>query len=148
RELFTPTQLAKVLGSPDDIYWLSEEITRDRAASLREFLVYEVGVDEVTPDSVVPDLTLDFLSDQPDEWISSFYQFLAGQKAVLNRLLRNGTPFIRCDDQSHVPPKVGHLPQVFLPSKEVTGFRTVKPSVCSSPAIVDFLRSIGLSEPD
>lgn len=148
RELFNPTQLAAILGEPGELHWISEEITQNKAATLREFLMQYVGVVEITPESLIPRLTEVFLQQQSDEWISRFYLFLSGQKAVLRELLKRGTPIIRCQDNTHVPPFRGELPQAFLPGKSASGFPTVKDSICAVAGSLEFLRTLGLSEPD
>lgn len=148
RQLLSPSQLADLLHSDAELQWLSDEITKDRAATLRDFLRQQVGVEEIVPDFLPSSLTLEFLEAQPDKWLSQLYEFLSGQKAVVRELISKGTPFIRCEDGKHVPPKRGEQPQAFLPSERGSGFRTVKRAVCSSPSVIEFLRSIGLDEPD
>jgi hypothetical protein len=147
RELLSPSQLAQLLGVKPDVFWLSDEITKDRAAGLRDYLIQQVGIGEITPDYLQSRLNVAFLTVQTDEWICRFYEFLSGQKALLRDILRRGLQFIRCEDGTHVPPTIGRQPQVFLPSEGVTGFRTVKRSVCT-PSVVEFLQQIGLSKPD
>ncbi len=147
RELFSPRQLAQLLGVKPDIYWLSDEITKDRAASIRNYLIDQLGIPQITPDYLQSRLSVAFLTVQSDDWIRRFYGFLSGQNAVLAQLLRKGLAFVRCEDNTHAVPIIRGLPQVFLPSEGVTGFRTVKRSVCT-PKVVEFLRRVGLSEPD
>ncbi len=148
RELLNPKQLSTILGASDDNHWISEEITQNKAATLREFLMQHVEVVEITPESLVPRLTESFLQQQTDQWMSRFYAFLSGQKAVLRELLKREAPIIRCQDDTHVPPFRGELPQAFLPGIGTTGFRIVKESICANEAAVEFLRSLRLSEPD
>lgn len=148
RGLFAPEQLSRLLESESKIFWLSDEITKDRAARLREYLMYQVEVDEISPDQLLSRLDVAFLQAQSDQWMRKFYVFLSGQKAILRDILQKELPFLRCDDDTHVPLKRDGQVQAFLPSKGLTGFRTVKRSICSSSSISDFLRQIGLSEPD
>ncbi len=148
RELLSPSQLTNLLSSDVQLNWLSDEITKDRASELRAFLRQQVGVEELVADSLPSYLTLPFFEIQSDEWITTFYEFLGGQKAVVRELLRKETPFIRCENGMHVPPRRNGQPQAFLPTEGVTGFLTVKRAVCRSSSAVDFLRSIDLSEPD
>lgn len=148
RELFTPGQLGKLVGEDGARFWLAEDITRDRAATLREFLIQHVKVNELTPDSLSTRLTVEFIKDQDDEWIERLYAFLGSQKNLREDLLKKRVPIIRCEDGSHVVPFKGGIPQVFLPSDEKTGFQTVRASVCSSAASLEFLKLIGLDVPD
>lgn len=148
RELFDPRQLAALLGEQGEVHWITEEITQNKAPTLRGFLMQHVGVVEITPDFLVPRLTENFLKQQSDEWMCLFYAFLSGQKAVLGELRKRGTPIIRRQDDTHVSPFRGALPQAFLPGSGTTGFSTVKDSICAVAESLEFLRSLGLSEPD
>lgn len=148
RELFSPGQLGSLLGEDRERFWLSEDITRDRASTLRDFLIHQVGIKELTPDSLSSRLTEEFLNAQPDEWIARLYEFLGGQKSLRLDLLGRQAPIVRCEDGSHVAPFSEGIPMVFLPSSDTTDFRTVKASVCSTAAAKEFLQAIGLNEPD
>lgn len=148
RELFTPDQLGELLGEDGPRYWLSEDITRDRAAMLRDLLIRHVGVKELTPDSLPPRITSGFLDAQSDSWIERFYAFLSSQKNLRQELLKKQIPIIRCEDGSHISPFRGGIPQVFLPSKSKTGFRTIRKEVCANDAALEFLKLIGLDVPD
>ena len=148
RELFSPSQLGKLVGEDGERYWLSEDITRDRAAMLRDFLIKHVDVKELTPDSLSSRLTSEFLEAQNDGWIERLYAFLSGQKSLRQELLKKQIPIIRCEDGSHVSPFKGGIPQVFLPSGGKTGFRTVREAVCASEAALEFLKLVGLDVPD
>lgn len=57
-------------------------------------------------------------------------------------------PLVRLKDGTHVTPRVNGQPQAFLPSKVKTGFPTVHPSVCSTSKAREFLRTLGVAEPD
>ena len=57
-------------------------------------------------------------------------------------------PVIRLENGNHVEPKVNGQVQAYLPAKTETGFPTVARSVCDSHLSRQFLRSLGLSEPD
>ena len=87
RDLFSPDQLSDLYGGEHKLYWLSGEITSDREPELRNYLMWELDVDEVTPESIVPRLNKDFLQSQSDGWILRLYEFLKGQSALRNRLL-------------------------------------------------------------
>ncbi len=146
RELFRPEQIA-ALFSGDVDGWLSGDITQDRTPELRQYLVHELDVSEITPASIMPRLNLEFLEAQTDEWILKLYEFLNGQGAPLRRLLE-AIPLIRLDDGSHVTAREGGKAQAFLPSSFETGFPTVKSSVSATEESREFLISLGITEPD
>ena len=60
RELLSPRQLAQLLGTKPDLFWLSEGITQNKTALLREYLVTSVGVSEVTNDTLESRLSTAF----------------------------------------------------------------------------------------
>ncbi len=145
RELFNAQQVAVLFGS-DEAAWLTGDITSDRAPEIRQYVMRELGIAEVTPESVVPRLTQDFLEAQADDWISRLYEFLNGQAALRRRL--DGLPLVRLSDGSHVIARVNGNPHAFLPSDIETGFPTVRRAVCISPEARSFLISLGLTQPD
>lgn len=146
RELFSPEQLASLLDDEGGLAWLSGEITRDRTPELRQYLVQELEVQEVTPETIIQHLDRPFLESQPDSWILALYEFLNGQSALRRQLYE--LPLIRLDNGRHVPPRADGQPEAFLPGAIATGFPTVRASVCETETAREFLRSLGLTEPD
>src|SRR3546814_3755536 len=77
--------------------WSSDVCSSDL---IRTYLMLELGVTEVTPATLVPRLSKDFLEAQPDDWVLRLYEFLSGQEAALRRSL-DKVPLIRLDDGAH-----------------------------------------------
>ena len=148
RELFDSDQLAKVFGSTDQMVWLSGDITQDRTPELRQFLMQELAIAEVTPELMLPKLTGLFLAQQTDEWTRQFYEFLHGQPALVRQGRLKDVPLVRLDDGRQVTAmKDGQL-QAFLPGPIATGFPTVRSAVCGTGAARALLSALGLTEPD
>ncbi len=146
RELFTPVQLSALFGEKDELAWLTGDITLNRTPKLYEYLLNVLGVTEVTPETIISRLNnKEFLEAQTDEWILRLYEFLKGHPRLLNRLYR--IPLIRLEDGRHVRTREDGQPAAFLPGEMATGFLTVRPTVCTTEAARDFLRSLGLKEP-
>ena len=148
RELFDSKQLAALLGAPEDVHWLSGDITRDTASTLRNYLLYELGVNELTPEQVLPRFSRKFLEAQPDEWVLDLYEFLSGQSALVRQGRFRNIPLVRLEDGTHVVADLDGQPQAFLPSTINTDFPTVLSSVCSTAKSLEFLKALGLTEPD
>lgn len=146
RDLISPAQLASLFQSEGNLGWLSEEITVDRAPEVHKYLISELRIKELTPESLVRLLTSEFLEDQSDEWMQRLYEFLNGQRALLQRL--KNIPLLRMEDGSYAQAVVGEKPIVYLPGDRPTGFPTVKQSVCQSQGALDFLKGLGLRVPD
>jgi hypothetical protein len=148
RELFDSEQLAALLDAPEEVHWLSGDITRDTASTLRNYLLYELRVSELTPELILPRLTRQFLEAQPDDWILKLYEFLGSQAALVRQGRVSNIPLVRVEGGSHVVAESGGQPQAFLPSVIKTDFPTVPRSVCSTAKALEFLRALGLTEPD
>ena len=148
RELLDSQQLAALLDAPEEVHWLSGDITRDTASTLRNYLLYELKVGELTPELILPRLTKQFLEAQPNEWILKLYEFLGGQSALVRQGRVSNIPLVRVEDGTHVVADSNGQPQAFLPSEIRTDFPTVPRSVCSTAKSLDFLKALGLTEPD
>lgn len=148
RELFNPDQLAKVFGAGGQVVWLSGDITQDRTPELRQFLMQELAIAEVTPEVVLPRLTLDFLEQQSDGWMRQLYEFLHGQPALLRLGRFKDVPLVRLEDGKHVTPAKDGRPQAFLPAPIATDFPTVRGAVCGTDVARSFLVGLGLTPPD
>jgi len=145
RELFSPQQVAQLFGA-QEATWLTGDITQDRCPGIRQYVMRELGVTEVTPETVVQRLNQVFLEVQPDDWIASLYGFLSGQPALMRRL--DGVPLVRLSDGRHVVARANGEPRAFLPSDIETGFPTVRKAVCTSQEAQSFLIALGITAPD
>ncbi len=146
RELFSPEQVAALFSS-NLATWLSGDITQDRAPEIRQYLMRELGIDEITPLKLVPNLTKSFLEAQPDKWVLRLYEFLSGQEKALRRYL-DTIPIIRLADGTHVVARENGEAKAFLPSAIVTSLPTMRVAVCSTSEVRLFLISLGIAEPD
>lgn len=146
RELFSPQQIAALFGG-DASAWLSGEITQDRAPEIRQYVMRELSIAEVTPVTLVPRLTKEFLEAQSDDWVLRLYEFLSGQEAALRRRL-DTVALIRLNDGAHVVAKENGQAKAFLPSIIETDFPTMRRAVCGTPEVRQFLISLGITEPD
>lgn len=146
RELFSPEQVAALFGS-EVAAWLSGDITQDKAPEIRQYLMRELDIDEITPTKLLPSLTKAFLEAQSDEWVLRLYEFLSGQERALRRHL-DTVPLIRLDDGTHVVAHENGKAKAFLPSAIATSFPTMRCTVCATPEVRLFLNSLGITEPD
>ena len=155
RQLFSPEQLSTLYDKDGEIAWLSGDITQDRTPRIRTYLMNELEVDEVDPETIIRKLSRTFLQEQSDDWVLKIYEFLNAQPAIIRMLTGQvhqsygvHVPLIRLKDGSHVLPELNGQPQAYLPSKAQTGFPTVRPAVCMSNEARQFLSALGLKEPD
>jgi hypothetical protein len=158
RKLLDHEQLRKLFQSDATVEWLAGNITQDRTPELRTYLLNELEVEEITPDSFARRITQSFLSIQVDEWLAEFYGYLSGQEALWRAPRWSGDsggvlrsrPILRLEDDSHVIPfrADGTTPNAFLPPPEDTDFPIVKRSIASDEQAGNFLKRLGLSEPN
>ena len=146
RALISSAQLTKLHGSDESRHWLSEEITENLTTQLYQYLIDTLGVGEFTPVDLIRKLDKTFLEEQPDEWIERLYGFLNEQREL--RFWMSGMPLVRLDDGTHEVALINEQPQAYLPTENKTDFLTVRASVCQSENALDFLRYLGLREPD
>lgn len=158
RKLLDHEQLRELFQSEATVKWLAGSITQDRTPELRSYLLNELEVEEITPDSFARRVTQSFLSKQDDEWLLKFYGYLSDQEALWRSprwsgdsggLLRS-KPIVRLQDDSHVIPfrADGTTPNAFLPPPEDTDFPIVKRAIANDEQAENFLKRLGLSEPD
>ena len=146
----------------DRTHWLDESITKNKADSLRKYLVDELKILKIGPKRFAEAIDRKFIEQQTDKWLSKFYEFLVDQRALWRKeyysqpdgILRS-KPIIRLEDGKNVAPfdKDGKPLAYLPPSNEKTAksikrpFPTVKIDSISSDAI-KFLKDLGLTEPD
>lgn len=157
RKLLTHGQLRELFDCEDDIKWLSGDITQDRTADLRSYLIHTLEIEEIGPDVFARRIEEHFLARQPDEWIIDFYGFLSGQEALWRaalwpwhstEILRN-KPFIRTERDRHIVPfRLDGSANVYLPPEGETDLPLVKTEIAQNEKALDFLKKLGLAEPD
>ena len=146
RDLLEPKQIEALFGSEIKA-WLSGDITQGKAADIRQYLMHELGIEEIRPDDMLRYLTKEFLEDQPDDWVARLYEFLSRHDAAIH-LYQDTVPFIRLDDGSHVIACENGRAKVFLPGTADTSFPTVRRAVCETAEARQFLTSLGITEPN
>jgi hypothetical protein len=137
----------------DQLCWVSGQITENRTHDLWHYLRHTLGVEELRVDEFCRQMDVAFFQAQSDEWVAKFYVFLCDEdRAGLWKYPQSplrGKPFLRLETGGHVaPPVPSEVAKVFLPSEQQLGFPTVKCNLCTTPAIMAFLRALGLAEPD
>jgi len=146
RELFSSNQLTTLFEHDGELNWLTSDITQNNTPELRHYLIRELDITAVTPEMMLSKLDKSFLESQSDQWILKLYEFLKRQPTLQCRA--EYIPLIRIEDGMHVTIRSNGQLQAFLPSEIETGFPTVKRAVCETEDARQFLRTLGLTEPD
>jgi hypothetical protein len=155
RRLLGPEQLEQLFGGVDR-EWLNSQITQDRTPELRSYLMRELEIPEISTERFGRNFSKEFIAKQTDSWVISFYRFLHEVPALWRktspytpRINLRDKPFIRLQDDTHVPPfEGGDKPLAFLPSRYSDSYPTVKESIAQDRTAFDFLKSLGLTKPD
>ena len=148
RKLFSIDQLKASFGLTGNVAWLDPQITANRARDLYDYLRSTLGVREVDTEQIIRQMDKAFLEQQSDEWIHSLYEFLNNQAALRKQNWFAGLPLMRLEDGTHIALGAGDPPRAYLPTSALTDFPTVRRTVCDSKDSLDFLKSLGLREPD
>lgn len=160
-DLLSPAQVRDLFGAEEVAAWLSGEITEARTRDLHLYLVgqaarYGSGYEaieplvegiEVRPEMVIRSLTEPFLERQNDDWIIRLYAFLGEQRSQWRTAQER--PILRLEDGRQVPPfRDDKRPNAFLPPEGETAFPIVRRAVAADEKAWQFLRALGLTEPD
>jgi hypothetical protein len=146
-ELLDPGQLGALSGAGRPVWFADAAISERGTPTLWRYLRDEIGVDEVTPETVVTRVTGEFLAEQDDPWIMRFYRFLAGHPSLWPAA--GAKPVIRLEDGRQVAPFDGQgRPAVYLPGPAPSSLPTVKRAVADAPAARAYLTALQLTVPD
>lgn len=153
RNLLNGKQLQHILDTDREMHWM---ITADLTTELRRYFLHRVGIDEIDADRFVRRIDRDFISRQSSDWIRQFYEYASvfNSRSYLHTSPFNilkVKPIIRLADDTHVAPyrnSWDDKPQAYLPTEHESQFPTVKRQVCKSDKAVEFLKKLGLKEPD
>jgi len=160
RKLVAGDQLG-VLFNVRGSRWIDSNITQDRTPELWKYLTEVLMIDVVDPESFARSIDEDFLERQTDEWMIAFYDFLNYQKALWRESMHSwerpgvirSKPIIRLGDNSHTAPfDVSGKPNAYLPSKDPAIGKhfvaIVKDAIAKDKKARDFLKALGIDEPD
>ena len=148
RELFGTDQLGMLLPDPAGAGWLGEEIRPGSADALSRALQDEVGVRTLRLDVVLRRLDAGFLESQTDAWVRRLYE--AFEEHGIGKRRVKEIPLIRLRDGVHVAPGARDRPTAFLPGPAAApaSLPVVREAVVDSPAALQYLRSVGVTELD
>lgn len=136
--------------------WLSSDITQDKTSELRNYLISELKVKEITMQKFCSEITAEFITSKTDSWVMKFYSSISKNKSLYrpkstyhSKGVLRERPIIRLEDGSHINPEneLGDM-QVYLPIDGNTRYKTVKKSLTEADESYEFLKSLGVDEPN
>ena len=157
RNLLSTDQLRSLHGDGvQNLVWLSDSITQERAPTLRHYLMNELDVEEITPESFAREVTTNFFLEQSDEWLVQLYIFLLRQEALWRKSIyrRPDGPirhkeFIRLSDGQQVSAfSEDGMVAVYLPHQAGRQLPTIKPELVENREVAEFFARLGIQKPD
>ena len=158
-KLLGTEELRVLFQSEDEIMWLSSDITLDRTPGLRNYLMKNLDVEEVTPEVIAHRLSEWFLASQSDDWFIRFYEFLSGQEALWQAPRWSGDaggilrkkPIIRLQNGQHVVPfNDDDNPNAYLAdgTDTLSSLPVVKTELSRRESVRRYLKELGIRELD
>ena len=157
RDLLSPKQLGALHEVDWEQKWLSREITERRTPDLRKYLMKELEISEIDREGFARRISESFLAEQSDHWFVLYYRYLSGHEPLWRSPRSTGDtkgillskPILRLQDESHkIPFRSDGTPNAFLPPPEDTDFPIVTPEITKDEKALEFLKKLGLAEPD
>ena len=149
RKLFTPEQVTELLGSREELAWLSPQITRARTPALHNYLRTTLNMLEAEDTAaIIQKLKRSFLEQQTDEWIRALYTTLKDQARMQKQPWFAALPIVRLEDGTHIEVGTETTPTAYLPTSAETSYPAVRRTVCDTADAREFLEMVGLHEPD
>lgn len=144
-------ELTHLLSKQEDIellfkkkVWLSTQITGDRTPKLRDYLIKEHGVSEITYPSFCRSISKEFIERKSDKWLSRFYMECGARREKEVWQILRSKPIIRTGADKVVAPFVNGSPAVFLPSPATPKAKAVKSTLLANDEAKEFLIGLGL----
>lgn len=154
RELLNEEQMMTLMGKK--VEWLNSSVTQDNYPNLRRYLMNDLNVPEIDPESFARKVEGDFFVSQSDSWIIQFYSFLKNQKSLWDNSARSPVlrkkPIIRLFNNSQIEPFYDDdRPKANLPTNKLSPdlnvrFNAVKEIIVQDKAAREFLLELGLKE--
>ena len=151
-ELLTNDDIEFLYGKNN---WIDRKITSDRAKELRDYLIKELEIKEISFEDFAADISTEFLERKSDEWMIRFYSILIDQKSLWteggysrNAGILRQQPLLRLADGVHIEPCDRNKKiQVYLPSETKSRYKTIKESLTVNELSLEFLKELGLTVP-
>ncbi len=157
--LMSSEQISSLLNKSQNLEWLTTDITETKKDIHRYLVGWKPGswdteeeidsliVAEIRPENLIEKLTSDFLNEQSITWLLKFYAVFEKRPALIDKL--KSRPVVRLEEGRHVIPfKQDGDPNAYLPPENDTEFPVVSREICKDEKALEFLKKIGLKEPD
>jgi hypothetical protein len=134
--------------------WLNANITQDKTSKLRDYLIKELNIEEITFEKFARALNTDFLKQKSDNWLINFYSNLSEQEALFRdfstkkSVLRNKN-IVKLEDETFTSLyDQNNRLQIYKPPKEKSEFKTVKKIFIEDQKSKIFFENYGVTYPN
>ncbi len=128
--------------------WVDTNITYDKNRKLRDYIVNELDIEEITFEKFARALTVDFLQLKNDKWLVDFYGIWTNRESAFNKNLKD-KHIIKLENEyfTSLYDETGRL-QVYKPTKDKSEFKTVKKIFIDNEKSKTFFENYGVTYPD
>ena len=134
--------------------WLHKDITQDKTPKLRDYLIKELEIEEITFEKFARKLDIDFLKLKDDNWLIKFYTSLVEQEALFRDtyskkgiLKHKDIVKLETDEFTSLYDENDRL-QVYKPTKDKSEFKTVKKIFIENENSKQFFENYKVTYPD
>jgi len=149
-ELLSDNQLSDILGYKRSGFVfpeLGQKYAQQTNPQLYTYLRRSVA-DVITPDKIIRLITKNFIENQSIAWLLKFYEYLNDKPSYL--AISKDYPIVLCENGKAVIPydKNRLHYEVYLPSSNVSEFKSVHPDLYASDIGKQFFNNLGIAAPD
>jgi len=138
--------------------WVNKGITTNNTPELFMYLYAYLNIPEYKLEAVANKIDEAFLSEQTDNWLIQFYKVFHKATALWKKDEKNKTPVLRTKpiirievdgkNKQVVPFHYDGEPAVYIPTKEISQYQTIKNNIAKNSEARKFFFDLGLTEPD
>jgi predicted transcriptional regulator len=135
KDLVSDNQLESLFGKER---WVTDEITEAGTGDLHDYLIKQLKVQQIRPETLLEKMNEKFIKAQDDEWVILLYNFLHKTFTTLEGLCKS-KPIIRLETGEHVPAYKNNKVMVYLPSTVKAQIPVIKTVIAQNPKTKKFL---------
>lgn len=128
--------------------WVNTNITYDKNRKLRDYIVNDLDIEEITFEKFARTLSADFLKQKNDNWLVDFYSIWTNRESAFNKNLKD-KPIIKLEDNNFASLyDENNRLQVYKPTKDKSEFKIVKKIFIENEKSKVFFENYGVTYPD
>ena len=150
-DTFSDKQLQK-LEHDKNAKWIDigsgNQSCRSSDYALYRFLIYKLDLTRKTENELIEQIDAEFIAEQSIEWLLSFYNYIVVNKERVEEIKYKP---IFIDNSGHPSAAFiedhGDQAILFLPSKDIVGFRTIHPNLAVHKETISLAKALEIKTP-